>query len=92
MSPSPLRNSKSSFSVGGFSGSAGTTIAHARSPDRGSGRPITAASATCGLVNSRSSTSLAEMFSPLRMMTSFSRPVIAMNPSASRLPRSPVRK
>ena len=37
---------------------------------------MTAASATAGCVNRRSSTSLAEMFSMLRMMMSFTRPVM----------------
>ena len=72
-----MRKSNSSGKVGGFAGSAGTTTAHARSPELGSGRPITAASAIFGAVKRRSSTSLAEMFSPLRMITSLSRPVIA---------------
>ena len=44
-----------------------------------------------GVRKRRSSTSLAEMFSMLRMMMSFTRPVIVTMPSASMRPRSPVR-
>ena len=51
---------------------------------------MTATSATAGCVTSRSSTSLAEMFSPPRMMMSLSRSVTVRYPSASTRPTSPV--
>ena len=40
------------------------------------GQPTTATSLTPGIVPMKSSTSLGEMFSPPRMMRSFSRPVM----------------
>jgi len=76
--------------VGGAAGSSAMTTAQARSPVSSSGSPITATSATPGCSIRASSTSRAEMFSILRMMTSLIRPVTVSVPFASTKPRSPV--
>ena len=68
-----------------------TTQAHVRSPNRASGRPITAARSTSGKATSSSSISRGVMLMPPRMMISFLRPVIDRYPSSSSEPRSPVR-
>ena len=90
--PSSRQCSAISTSVSDVTPSTSVTTAHARSPVRGSGRPITATSAMAGWRWRISSTSLAEMFSALRMMMSFSRPVMVTCPVAATMPRSPVRK
>ena len=62
-SPSSRQCSATSTSESDVTPSANTTTAHARSPVRGSGRPITATSAMPGCWWRISSTSPAEMFS-----------------------------
>src|SRR5581483_8240368 len=92
MRPRSVRYAHSSSSDGGEAASAGTTTAHARSPVRSSGSPTTATSATFGCVKRLSSISFAEMFSMLRMMMSFTRPVMRTLPRSSSTARSPVLK
>ena len=59
-------------------------------PTRSSGQPTTTAWRTPGCSSSTRSTSAEAMFSPARMISSFSRPTMVSQPSASRVPRSPV--
>lgn len=77
--------------VGGWVASAGTTTAQMSSPLMGWGSPMTATSATPGWTARADSSSAVEMFSPLRMMISLSRPVMVTWPSLSSMARSPVR-
>ncbi len=69
----------------------GSMKAQTRSPRRSSGSPTTTACATPGCAVRCASTSAASMFSPPRMITSLSRPVMRSRPSRSMTPRSPVR-
>ncbi len=64
--------------------SASTTSALIVSPHFWSGTPITATSATAGWLNTQSSTSIEDTFSPPVMITSFLRSVMCRWPSSSR--------
>ena len=72
--------------------SSATITAQARSPVRASGRPTMAISAMSGWPTRISSTSFGEIFSPLRMMMSFARPVTTRYSPRPTVARSPVRK
>ena len=68
-----------------------TTAAATSSPRRASATPKVTACATVGCSRSTSSTSSGEIFSPPRLMISFSRPWRCRWAFSSRNPRSPVR-